>query len=320
MLRPAGGGVKRAHPPGFDFAPRDPYQYRPFGPPGRPLAEPLAPQEILKHTMPPRKTSPADLPAQLDALDDKIQDLLIKRAQLAGAVTPAQQSQVLRRLAARHKGNLPLTALVGIWREMMAAAASPTRIVHVYAADRAGVFRDLARGLFGSVAAMQSHLSATAIMNECSNDPGAFGVVPPPESDENARAWWAQLAPAGQPGPRIVATLPLVGDGKTEAYVVGTLDPEPTGDDTSLIRLEAEESVSLSRLQSLLKQAGLESRLLAVSRDSSGARQHLLEVPGFVTGSDARIGVLLENAGGAVLRIACVGGYANPLVAEAPRP
>jgi chorismate mutase len=270
--------------------------------------------------MPPRKSLPADLPAQLDELDDKIQDLLIKRAQLASSVTPAQQSRTLRRLAARHEGKLPLASVVNIWREMMSAAGSPKRVVHVYAADRAGIFRDMARGLFGSIVPMQSHLSASAIVNECSNDAEAFGIVPPPESDENARAWWSQLAPAGQQGPRIVAVLPLVGDGKTEAYVIGTLDLEPTDDDTSVIRLEADESVSLSRLQSLLKQAGLDARLVAVSRDSAGARQHLMEISGFVTADDPRIGVLLESAGGAVLRIASVGGYANPLVAKSAAP
>lgn len=263
--------------------------------------------------MPPRKPQQGDIPAQIDALDDKIQDLLIKRAALAGGVTPAQQSQTLRRLAARHKGNLPLATLVGVWREMMSVAASPKRVVHVYAADRAGTFRDMARGLFGAIVPMESHPSASTIVNECGNDAEAFGVVPPPESDENSRPWWSQLAPAGTPGPRIVAVLPLVGDGKVEAYVIGSLDLEPSGNDTTVFRVEAEESVSLSRLQSLLKQAGLDARLVAVGR-AAGVRQHLMEVPGFVAADDPRIGVLLENAGGAVPRISVIGCYANPLV------
>src|ERR1700742_3128103 len=105
--------------------------------------------------MPPRKTSTDDLPARLDALDDKIHDLLMKRAQLATASSPAEQAVRLRRLAARPKGALPLPALTRIWREMMAASASPGRSVHVYSADRAGQFRDLARELFGSLVTMK---------------------------------------------------------------------------------------------------------------------------------------------------------------------
>ena len=265
--------------------------------------------------MPPRKTSPEDLPAKLDALDDKIQDLLIKRAQLAAAASPAEQAVRLRRLAARHKGKLPLPALLRIWREMTAALAPANRSVHVYAADRAGQFRDLARDLFGSLVTMKSHLSATAIVHECSGDPAAFGVVPPPDSDENARSWWAQLTPAGQTGPRVVATLPLTGAAQPAAYVVGTLEPEPSGDDTTLLLLEAEDSLSLTKLQSLLKQGGLEAHLLAVSRDSarSAVRYHLLDVGEFVRADDPRLGTLLEQGGEGILRAAIVGCYANPL-------
>lgn len=276
---------------------------------------------ILRETiarMPPRQTSPDDLPAKLEALDDKIHDLLIKRAKLAGPTSPSQQAATLRRLAAKHKGELPLPALISIWRELMAATATGKRTVHVYSADRAGQFRDLARDLFGSMVAMQSHLAAGAIVSECTNDPTAFGVVPPPESDEAARAWWAQLTPTGQKGPRVVAILPLTGDeARPLAYVVGTLEPEGSGDDTSLLLIDAEETVSLSRLQSLLKQAGFDARLVAISRDSarSPLRYHLFEVTGFLAPDDARLGVLHEQAGDALRRIAHVGCYANPLLA-----
>jgi hypothetical protein len=272
--------------------------------------------------MPPRSTSTADPTARLDALDDKIHDLLIRRAALAIPVSPAQQAATLRRLALRHKGNLPLAMLVRVWREMMAVTAPASRTVHVYAADRAGVYRDMARDLFGSLVAMKAHLSATAIVHECSGDAMAFGVVPPPDSDENSRAWWAQLTPSGNQGPRVVATLPLVGAGQPSAYVIGTLEPEPSGDDTTLLLMEAGENLSLTKLQALLKQGGVEARLLAVSRDSAGSasRQHLLEVPGFVRDDDSRLGALREQAGDTILRIVSVGCYANSLTQEAVAP
>ncbi|MBS0470256.1 MAG: hypothetical protein JSR60_04225 [Proteobacteria bacterium] len=264
--------------------------------------------------MPPRKPKSDDLPAQLDALDDKIHDLLMRRAKLAVASAPAEQAVRLRRLASRHNGEMPLAVVLRIWREMMANTA-PGRTVHVYAADRAGVFRDLARDLFGSQVAMKSHLSAAPIVHECAADPQAFGVVPPPESDENARTWWAQLTPSGQPGPRIVAVLPLSGAEQPAAYVVGTIEPQPSGDDTTMLLLESEDTLSLTRLQMLLKQGGLESKLVAISRDAakSPLRLHLLEVAGFLTDDDARLGALREQAGDSIQRIVSVGCYANPL-------
>jgi hypothetical protein len=264
--------------------------------------------------MAPRKAKPEDLSARLDELDDKIHDLLMRRAKLAAGTSPSEQAVRLRRLAARHTGEMPLPAMLRIWREMMAGTA-PGRTVHVYGADRAGMFRDLARDLFGSQVAMKSNPSAAAIVHECAGDAAAFGVVLPPESDENARAWWAQLTPCGQPGPRIVAVLPLVGAEQPAAYVVGTLEPTPSGDDTTVILLEATDTLSLTRLQSLLKQAGLDARLVAISRDSarSPLRHHLLEVAGFLADDDARLGVLREQGDEAIQRVVSVGGYANPL-------
>lgn len=264
--------------------------------------------------VPPRK--PADLFAKLDALDDKLHDLMLKRAQLASGETPAQQAVRLRRLAARHAGSFPLPAIFRIWRELMAAGAAEGRTVHVYSADRAGPFRDLARDFFGSLVTMKSHLSASAIMHECSGDRAAFGVMPPPDSDENGRAWWAQLAPAGQAGPRVVAALPF--SGGLLAYVVGTLEPEASGDDTTLLLLEAGENLSLTKLQSLMKQGGFDGRLLAVSRDSakSAVRYHLIEIAGFVRADDARLGTLVEQGGDGILRVAVVGAYANPMNGE----
>jgi hypothetical protein len=264
--------------------------------------------------MPPRKPKSNDLPAQLDALDDKIHDLLMHRAELAVSSSPAEQAVRLRRLAARHKGQMPLPVMLRVWREIMASAA-PGRTVHVYAADRAGVFRDLARDLFGSQVAMKSHLSAAPIVHECAADAQSFGVVPPPESDENARTWWAQLTPSGQPGPRIVAVLPLSGVEQPAAYVVGTVEPQPSGDDTSVLLLEAADTLSLTRLQTLLKQGGLDARLVAISRDSakSPLRNHLLEVAGFLGDDDARLGSLREQAGDSIHRVVSVGCYANPL-------
>lgn len=295
----------------FDFARPDPYQYRPFG-----ICEGIgfAFTGCCK-TLPPRKTKPADLPAKLDALDDKIHDLLMTRAELQASASPAEMAARLRRLAQRHTGALPLSAMTRIWRELMSATAAPGRTVHVYGADRAGQFRDLARDLFGSLVAMKSHLSASAIVHECSGDPLAFGVVPPPESDENARAWWAQLTPAGKVGPRVVATLPLVGAAQAAAYVIGTLEPEPSGDDTTLLLLEAGDTLSLTKLQTMLKQGGLEARLLAVSRDSakSAVRHHLLEVAGFLQPDDSRLGALMEQRDDAILGVNYVGSYANPL-------
>ena len=248
LLRRAGGGVKRAYRRGFAFAAPAPYQYRPFEPKGRPEGSTpwphkrisqvrhAAAQDTVRRSSGSARWSCDD---NSGPADQAVADGRHRQACATIADAPSSRRPPQGPSAAGGAGE-------HLARDDVGRRVRPNGSSHVYAADRAGIFRDMARGLFGSVVPMQSHLSALAMSCiECSNDTEAFGVVPPPESDENARAWWSQLAPAGQQGPRIVAVLPLVG-GKIEAYVVGTLDLEPTGEDTTLIRLEA-ESPSVSR-------------------------------------------------------------------------
>jgi hypothetical protein len=271
--------------------------------------------------MPPSSTS--DSAGRFDALDDKIHDLLMRRAALAGKsepASPAAQAVTIRRLAGRHDGAFTLAALVRIWCEIMASMPASTSQVHVFAGDKVADYRDLARAYFGSGATMESHPSASAVIHACAGDVAAFGLLPPPDSDENERPWWAQLSPSGQHGPRVIARLPLVeaaSQKQSRAYAIGSLEQEPTGADTTLIILEANAGLSRTKLQSLIRDVGFEAQLVAVGRDSarSSSRQHLLEISGFVPRDDSRLGILLEQAGDAIQRIVCVGGYADPLPA-----
>jgi hypothetical protein len=272
------------------------------------------------------RVSAKDLSAKIDEIDDKIHDLLLRRARLGvAAFAPARQAVILRRFAGRHQGTLPLTAVLRIWRELFAAAPSACRAVHVYDGEQAGFFRDVARDQFGSTATLSSHATVGAVVHACADDPSSCGVVPPPQSEDEARAWWTQLCPAGQIGPRVAAKLPFAAGLSPDqpwAYAIATVEFEPTGDDTSLLLLEADAGLSRGKLQTLLKQAGLETHLLAVSGGASTSplRQHLLETQGFVAGDDARLALLLETAGGAVLRAAQVGGFANPLQPARSKP
>ena len=58
----------------------------------------------------------------------------------------------------------------------------------------------------------------------------------------------------------MIARLPLVATNETQAiaYAIGSREQEPTGTDTSMIILEAKADLSRTKLQSLIKQAGLE--------------------------------------------------------------
>jgi len=280
-----------------------------------------------------------DLRSEIDRIDDALHDLLIRRAEVSQAIAkvkqpaakegngalipalrPAREAAILRRLLTRHKGDLPPRVLARIWREIIAASlrVQSKFHLHVYAGDNPAAFADLAHAHFGSLTPLRSHTRPSLVVHACAEEPNSLGIVPLPEIEEPGPAWWAQLAPAGEKGPRVVAKLPFVVDGGEgiSAYVIGIVEQEPSGDDTTLLLLEIAPGVSRTTLQSLLKNAGLPARLVAAGRllEKKVPDELLLEVKGFVGKDDRRLAALAEAAGEVIARIAPIGGFANPVV------
>ncbi|HEY3777407.1 MAG TPA: hypothetical protein VGL35_05070 [Rhizomicrobium sp.] len=268
------------------------------------------------------------------SLDCEIHDLLKHRAELDaaeadGARVPAplraaQTARILRTILSRHSGNFPPRALVHIWSDILFASDRQTTL-HVFAGEDASGFRDLARVHFGSMLPIVSHMSTTAIMHACADDRSALGIVPPPESVESGQAWWEQLAPLGHPGPRIAQFLPFLRNDPSpmplpQGYVIGTIEQESTGHDTTLLRLECHAGASRARLQSLLRQAGFHAQILAGSREAAMtvATRLLVANKGFVAADDERLPTLAKLAGEAIESVALVGGYADPVETACP--
>lgn len=278
-----------------------------------------------------------DLRGEIDEIDDALHDLLMRRAEVSGEIAkvkhargphagglapafrPAREATILRRLVSRHKGSFPERVLARIWREIIAASlrVQTNFQLHVYAGDSHQEFVDLARGHFGSFMPVRTHVRASMVVHACAEEPNSIGVVPLPESEEPRAAWWAQLAPAGEKGPRVVAKLPFVaGEQEISAYAIAAVEQEASGEDTTLLLLEFDPAVSRTRLRSLLKGAGLDARLIAAGRlmDKKVPDELLLEVNGFIGRSDPRLTALSEAAGEMIGRVAPIGGFANPIL------
>jgi chorismate mutase/prephenate dehydratase len=263
------------------------------------------------------------------AIDRDIHDLLLRRAKLKavesgdGSAIPAplrtaHAAGILRAVLARHSGCFPLRALVRIWSDILFAEDTGTTL-HVFAGGDAPGFRDLARCHFGCTMPIVNHSSAAAVAHACADDPSALGLLPPPDSVENGQAWWQQLAPAGTAGPRIAQSLPFVVDDGGEAplprgCVIGTIEQQATGADTTILRLECESELSRGRLQTLLRQAGFDIQILAGAREAanSSASRLLVANRGFVAANDARLASLTDIADNAIERADVVGGFADP--------
>ncbi len=283
-------------------------------------------------------TSPAEslesLRREIDAIDDQMHDLLMRRVEIVGQVAsvknrdaspvfirPEREALILRRLAERHGGRLPTKVVVRVWREILAATAnmqSPLTVA-VYAPDDAVGYWDLARDHYGSGTRMSLHGAANAVVRAVVDGTATVGVVPLPR-DAETEPWWPLLVGAGENAPSVVTRLPFIANDARPAEPVGALaiarmTQQPTGDDVSMIVIETDAEISRDRLNEALKTAGLPASVVAVWRDADGgeSRLHLVQAADFLAPDDARLTALGAAPAERILRIVPLGGYAVPL-------
>jgi chorismate mutase/prephenate dehydratase len=284
----------------------------------------------------------ADLRHDIDVLDDQILDLLRRRTEVVQRIAeaknrepaaagpqpdaflrPGREAQILRRLASRPRGGLPVAALSRIWRELISALyryQAPVKVA-VHAPNKSAARWDLARDYYGSTTPMQLCTTASAVFRALA-EPAALGIMALPEEGEK-ECWWPLLASRSADTPRIVARLPFVPNPRGSfaelgAYVIANTPPEESGDDRTLAVLTmSEASPSMARLSSLLARVGLAGQAVAQYRRGSdeGARV-LLELPGFIAADDTRLTALVAADPAQILDAVVIGAYAIPMASD----
>ena len=268
-----------------------------------------------------------ELRAEIDSLDDAIHDLLMRRVAISGSLAgakgaaptlrPAREMEVLRRLAARHRGDMPLAGVVRIWREITAAslALQSDFKVYVLGGDEGRALWDLARFHFGSGTRLEPVSTAGHVVQHVSESQSDIGILPEPRFEDEG-PWWPSLLFAGAQGPRIVARLPMLtnapGYDFPNAFALAKVEQRPTGDDASLIALLADGDLGRAKVASLLEGQGIEARLISVATDDAGRRYMLFETTSFVAEDDSRIGAVQAQSD-AILNLKVIGGYARPI-------
>ncbi len=279
-----------------------------------------------------------ELRREIDAIDDGIHDLVMRRAALlseiaaakdaggaaAGAfLRPGREAVVLRRLIARHRGPFPKAALVRLWREIMAGPlfVQGSFSVAVYAPKEQPGYWDLARDHYGSTVPFAAYTTPGQVIRALGEGRAVVGVLPAIE-DDDTDPWWRLLAREGKERPHIMARLPMAasrnarGEGLA-ALAVGPVAPEPTGRDRSYLALETAEELSRAALGAQLAKAGLEPCFYALWQEpGAGRRLILAEVGSFAAEDDARLAEFASAMGGRVRRVFSLGGYALPFDAK----
>jgi chorismate mutase len=164
----------------------------------------------------------ADLRREIDRIDEAMHRLLIERSEIisrlikvkktqekGSAFRPAREAEMMRRLADRHRGILPLDTAESIWRVIISTFTYVQAPFSIHADLSAGSaqMRDSARFHFGFTVPFVAHMGAAAVVAAVSDSAGDLGLVPA-NATPGAGAWWNALE--FDSAPKIIARLPFV--------------------------------------------------------------------------------------------------------------
>ena len=276
------------------------------------------------------------LRAEIDEIDAALHDQIMRRAALVDEIVarkskdsianvrPGREAEILRRLMAQHDGRFPVGALLRVWREIIAAITrmqTADYAVAVYASGEDQGCWDLARDQFGSQTPMTAHPSPRDVLTQVVAGKAAIGVVPRPTEDHPG-SWWSSLCAPG--APRVVYRLPFYSRGNArnatsdapDALAIAKVEPEASGNDTSLLVIETAGELSRTALGGLLATVKLTPHLMASRRE--GSWMHVAEVDGFLRSDDMPLKNLEVRE--AVQRVTVIGAYATPLTEPSESP
>ncbi len=291
-----------------------------------------SPSPILNSPAPVAVPDLASLRAELDRLDNALHDTLMRRAEVVMQVAalrvkgpvplrPGREAAIIRRLLARHAGGLPAFGIVRIWRELLGTTTAQQHplVVSVCQAEGDTAYLAVAREHFGALTPLRAYRSPAEAIGEVSAGHATVAVLPmPTESETPDAAWWPALLHQDAPRIHVVARLPFwtprpEGAPRVQALVVSAADPDPSGQDRSLLGLELPTEVGNARLAAVMAAAGFQAGL-TILQGGAGApvTRALVEVDGFVGDDDPRLSALQMVLCPPVV----LGAYATPVGGE----
>lgn len=283
------------------------------------------------------KESLASLRQQIDALDDKIIALLVERVGLIDKVgelkrklypnqcpiRPGREAEMVRRIVGKFKETPFDTAgAAAMWRLLIGTSTcieSPLT-VSVYAPGGNDAYYSLAREYFGPAPATARQPHVNRVIGDVVEGKAYIGILPVLAAGDGS-AWWKSLMAEGTP--KIFAHLPFFYQGTPNpsapaAFAIARIAPEPTGDDVSLIVIDADHNVSQSRLQGLFAQSKAEARWIDITSPDHATRRHLLEINAFVTPEFMK--PIADALGASLIKVYYLGAYAAPVKLTSSQP
>jgi chorismate mutase len=264
----------------------------------------------------------ADLRQEIDRIDEAMHRLLMERgtiidrliaskkasqAGLSSAFRPGREASMMKALAERHQGLLPLDTVESIWRVIIGTFTYVQSHYSVHADVSAGdaPMRDTARFHFGFTVPYITHPSAAAVIEAVASSRGDLGIF---RLDQGATsgAWWRTLADKRRP--KIIARLPFIErpdhPAGTPVFVISKPLTDAAVRDVVLYAAQFERWHKGAN-EALIQLGG---EVVASAADTNGLSE-LIAVPGTVEPTQLR--QTLTKAGASLAQLVEIGSHAE---------
>ena len=163
-----------------------------------------------------------ELRQDIDRIDEAMHRLLMERGTIierliavkrtsdsGSAFRPGREASMMKALAERHEGLLPLDTVESIWRVIIATFTyvQAGYAVHADVSGGDAPMRDSARFHFGFTVPYLMHPSADAVIEAVATSRGDLGIFRLSQGASSG-AWWRSLAGANRP--KVIARLPFI--------------------------------------------------------------------------------------------------------------
>jgi chorismate mutase len=259
-----------------------------------------------------------DLRREIDHIDEQVHGLLMQRGdiidrlisvkktqEVGSAFRPAREADMMRRLAQRHRGILPLDTVESIWRVIISTftyVQAPFAL-HADLSGGESAMRDSARFHFGFTVPFVAHFSAAAAVEAVAKSKGDLALV---SATSGREPWWLTLEAAS--APKIIARLPFIERADHPAalpvFVVSRVAADAMVTEIEMWSVRVSGwSADVARALSPF------SEIIAVPDKASDGAALLVSIPG--PGGLDKITSALIAAGASVRSSALVGGHAT---------
>jgi chorismate mutase/prephenate dehydratase len=263
---------------------------------------------------------------EIDKIDNQIIDLLGARAKVVMEVgkykkesgekffiRANREADMIKKLVTRADQAIPKSLIVSIWRKIISSAniLEQDLKIAVHNPNKSAEFFYFSIQNYDSVTNMIAEIERNQIQIAIFALPALDG------KDATSEQWWTSLANNNK-NIRVFAKIPFIEnqnnfDEAKSLVAVAIKEAEKSDEDKTLLTVEVNESVAREEIQSALKKAGFNPKILKTAKVKgvAGINFHLIEIDGFFQKDCPEIQTFAKSAIKPFIRV--LGNYPAPI-------